>query len=103
MIRRRSIIKPPEEMNTSAKEGSFIEDCSLKTAIFRAASSSLANRDSNAGMSAWSMVVVLETRSGGFANVRAEGQRSIAGESRHEPARRGCCRAKKAQQDTINT
>ena len=32
-----------------------MEFCSLKTAILRTASSSLASRDSSAGISAWSM------------------------------------------------
>lgn len=52
MIRRRRMLRPPEEINTSAKEGSFIEDCNLKTAILRIASSSLWRRERRAGMSA---------------------------------------------------
>lgn len=50
------MLRPPEEMNTSAKEGSLIEDCNLNTAIFRNASSSLESLESRAGMSAWSIV-----------------------------------------------
>ena len=46
------MLRPPEEMKTSAKEGSLIEDCSLKTAILRMASSSLERRERSAGMSA---------------------------------------------------
>lgn len=55
---RRRILRPPEEMNTSAKAGSFIEDCSLKTAILRIASSSLESLERRAGISAWSMVSI---------------------------------------------
>ena len=52
MISCRRMFRPPEEMKTSAKEGSLIEDCSLKTAILRMASSSLDRRERRAGMSA---------------------------------------------------
>lgn len=47
--------RPPEEMKTSAKAGSLIEDCNLKTAILRMASSSLERRERRAGISAWSI------------------------------------------------
>ena len=56
IISRRRMLRPPEDMNMSAKEGSLIEDCSLKTAILRMASSSLERRERRAGMSAWSIV-----------------------------------------------
>lgn len=56
MINRRRILSPPEEMKTSANEGSFMEDWSLKTAIFRKASSSLERRERSAGISPWSIV-----------------------------------------------
>lgn len=59
MINRRKMLSPPEEMNTSAKEGSLIEDWSLKTAILRMASSSLERRDRRAGMSAWSILLIV--------------------------------------------
>ena len=46
------MLRPPEDMKTSAKEGSLIEDCNLKTAILRMASSSLERRERSVGMSA---------------------------------------------------
>lgn len=59
MMSRRRMTRPPEEMKTSAKAGSLIEDCSLKTAILRMASSSLERRERRAGISAWSILEVV--------------------------------------------
>lgn len=53
--------RPPEEMKTSAKEGSLMEDWSLKTAILRIASSSLERRERRAGISAWSILEVVRS------------------------------------------
>ena len=69
-MRRRRMTRPPEEMKTSAKEGSLMDDCSLKTAILRAASSGLAKRERSAGMSAWSMAQIR----GGLSGEDEEGE-----------------------------
>lgn len=67
------MVRPPEEMKRSAKEGSLIEDCSLKTAILRRASSSLESRARREGMSAASMMSCLRGSISGSTSIGLQG------------------------------